>query len=604
MLRGDLEGVKKLFIKELEELFEADVDKNIIITEEIVNIISRISWELKREISIYINRRGKIVDIAIGDNNTVSLEEVFERRGEFGLSGVRCIHTHPGGGGELSIVDITALVSLKFDMMVAIGVNEGKPTEFSLGVIKVEEGKLSKKAEELGPLNIKEITKLNAIEIIHDVEKDLKDKVHVVDENRKERAILVAIGNDDLYSLEESLDELEELVETAGAEVVYKISQKKGKIDPATYIGSGKAKEISLLRQSLMADSVIFDDQLSPAQIRNLEEIFGCKVIDRTALILDIFAQRAISREGKIQVELAQLKYRLPRLTGFGAMLSRTGGGIGTRGPGEKKLEIDKRHIMRRINDLEKELESVRGTRQLQRERRISNEVPVVSIVGYTNAGKSTLRNKLCEIAGVDKEKVLEANMLFATLDTTTRLINLPNGKTALVSDTVGFIRKLPHELVEAFKSTLEEILYSDLILHVVDASNNNALAQIEVVNGVLDEIGAGDKKAILVLNKIDLASTENIEVIRNKHKESIEISALNEINLDGLLKAVQENVFTNMIRAKLFIPYSDSKIVSYLHDNNCVENEEYAEDGFLVQVYTTEDVIGRVKGYVREYIN
>lgn len=598
MIRGNLEGVKKSYINELEALYEIDLDKNLIISKDILNILSRISWELKREISIYINRRGKIVDIAIGDSETVNLEEIFEKRKEGGLSGIRCIHTHPSGQGELSVVDITALVSLRFDMMVAIGVNEGKPVDFSIGLISVIEGMLSKKADVLGPYEVGIVESIDALKLIREVEEKLEERVFILDENQKEKVILVAAGNDDLYTVEESLEELKELAETAGAEVVYKIYQKKSKIDPATYIGSGKAREISLLRQSLMADAVIFDDQLSPAQIRNLEEILGCKVIDRTALILDIFAQRAKSKEGKLQVELAQMKYRLPRLTGFGAMLSRTGGGIGTRGPGEKKLEIDKRHIMRRINDLEKELEAVRNTRQVQREKRLSNEMPVVSIVGYTNAGKSTLRNKLCEIAGVDKEKVFEANMLFATLDTTTRLVNLPNGKDVLISDTVGFIRKLPHELVEAFKSTLEEIIYSDLILHVVDASNKNAEAQIEVVNSVLEEIGAGDKESILVLNKIDIADAESIEILRSKFKDAVEISAALGTNLDVLLKVIQDNVYKDMIRTKLLIPYADTKVVSYLHQNNCIEKEEYKEEGILVYINTTKDIFGRVREY------
>jgi len=598
MIRGNLEGVKKSYINELEALFEIDVDKNIIISKDILNVLSRVSWELKREISIYINRRGKIVDIAIGDSETVNLEEIFEKRKEGGLSGIRCIHTHPSGQGELSVVDITALVSLRFDMMVAVGVNEGKPIDFSIGLISVIDGMLSKRADILGPYEAGIIESIDALKLIREVEEKLEERVFILDEKAKEKVILVAAGNDDLYTVEESLEELKELAETAGAEVVFKLYQKKSKIDPATYIGSGKAREISLLRQSLMADAVIFDDQLSPAQIRNLEEILGCKVIDRTALILDIFAQRAKSKEGKLQVELAQLKYRLPRLTGFGAMLSRTGGGIGTRGPGEKKLEIDKRHIMRRINDLEKELEAVRNTRQVQREKRLSNEIPVVSIVGYTNAGKSTLRNKLCEISGVDKEKVFEANMLFATLDTTTRLVNLPNGKDVLISDTVGFIRKLPHELVEAFKSTLEEIIYSDLILHVVDASNKNAEAQIKVVNSVLEEIGAGDKRKILVLNKMDIADLESLEILRGKFKDVVEISAVEGTNLDVLLKIIQDNVYKDMIRVKLLIPYSDTKVVSYLHQNNCIEKEEYTEEGILLYINTTKDVYGRVREY------
>jgi len=603
MIRGNLEGIKKAFINELEALLDIEIDKNIIISKEVLNVISRISWELKREIAIYVNRRGRIIDVAVGDSATVSLEEIYEKRKEGGLSGIRCIHTHPSGRGDLSAVDITALVSLKFDMMIAVGVDEGKPIDFSIGLISVIDGRLSKRADVLGPYDVNMIETFDVLKLIKELEDKLEDRIFVLEENKKERVILVAAGNDDLYTIEESLEELKELAETAGAEVVYKVFQKKNRIDPATYIGSGKAKEISLIRQSLMADAVIFDDQLSPAQIRNLEEILGCKVIDRTALILDIFAQRAKSKEGKLQVELAQLKYRLPRLTGFGAMLSRTGGGIGTRGPGEKKLEIDKRHIMRRINDLEKELEAVRNTRQVQRERRISNEIPVVSIAGYTNAGKSTLRNKLCEIAGVDKEKVLEANMLFATLDTTTRLINLPNGKEVLVSDTVGFIRKLPHELVEAFKSTLEEIVYSDLILHVVDASNKNAEAQIKVVNSVLNEIGAASKKTILVLNKIDVAPVENVELLRSKFNDNdiVEISALEGVNLDLLLDVIQQNVYKNMIKAKLLIPYSQTKLVSYLHGNNCVEKEEYTQDGIIVYINTTLDVFGKVKDFVIE---
>ncbi|MCX7883869.1 MAG: GTPase HflX, partial [Caloramator sp.] len=303
-------------------------------------------------------------------------------------------------------------------------------------------------------------------------------------------------------------------------------------------------------------------------------------------------------REGKIQVELAQLKYRLPRLIGLGGVLSRTGGGIGTRGPGEKKLEIDRRHIKNRIYDLERELENIKKNRNLQREKRKSNEIPVVSFAGYTNAGKSTLRNKLCEISGIDKRKVLEADMLFATLDTTTRLVKLPSGKDVLLSDTVGFIRKLPHELVEAFKSTLEEVIYSDVIVHVVDASNKNAQAQIETVNSVLKEIGAGDKKIILAFNKIDIADNENISVLRSKYSDIVEISALKGINLDVLMQKIENEVYKEFVEAKLFIPYSDTKIISYLYDNKCVEREEYKEDGICVDIRTTKDVFGRVKDY------
>lgn len=598
MIRGNLEGIRKIYIESLEELYDKECDKNLLVSMEILDIICQISYLINKEISLYINRRGRIVDIAVGDNHTVSLELLSEKRNETGLSGIRCIHTHPGGEAVLSSVDVTALISLKFDCMTAVSLKEGKPYEFSFGYLNVENGKIKGEVLFEGPYAVDEIQYVDFLGMVQNIENQIYDRTHILDEGKKERVILVGGASYDLYTPEESLDELQELVETAGAEVIYKIVQNKSKIDPAFYIGSGKAREIALLRQSLMADTVAFDDELSGAQVRNLEEVIGCKVIDRTTLILDIFAQRAISREGKIQVELAQLKYRLPRLIGLGGVLSRTGGGIGTRGPGEKKLEIDRRHIKNRIYDLEEELLNIKKTRALQRERRKSKEIPVVSLAGYTNAGKSTLRNKLCEIAGMDKEKVLEANMLFATLDTTTRLVRLPSGKEILLSDTVGFIRKLPHELVEAFKSTLEEVIYSDLIVHVVDASNKNAAAQIETVNQVLNEIGAGDKKIILAFNKTDAADEENIAFLRSRYSDAVEISALQNINLNLLLQRIQDEVFKDFIDASLLIPYSDAKILSYLHDNNCVEKEEYREDGIYAEIRTTRDVYGRVKQY------
>ncbi|SKA79574.1 GTP-binding protein HflX [Caloramator quimbayensis] len=598
MIRGNLEGVKKIYIEELENLYEVECDKNLLVSSEILDIICRISSKINREISLYINRRGRIIDIGIGDSFTVSLEAMSEKRNENTLSGIRCIHTHPSGEAYLSSVDVTALINMKFDCMAAVNIKDEKPYEFSFGYLKIEDGKINDEVLIEGVYPVSKIRNVDFMDMIQSLEKNIYDKIHVVGENKRERSILVGMASSDLYTPEESLNELEELADTAGSEVVYKVIQNRGKIDTAYYIGSGKAREIALLRQSLMADTVIFDDELSGAQVRNLEEIIGCKVIDRTTLILDIFAQRAVSREGKIQVELAQLKYRLPRLIGLGGVLSRTGGGIGTRGPGEKKLEIDRRHIKNRIYDLEKELEDIKKNRNLQRERRKSNEIPVVSFAGYTNAGKSTLRNKLCEISGIDKEKVLEADMLFATLDTTTRLVKLPSGKDVLLSDTVGFIRKLPHELIEAFKSTLEEVIYSDVIVHVVDASNKNAQAQIETVNSVLKEIGAGDKKIILAFNKVDIADDENISVLRSKYSDGVEISALKEINLDVLMQKIENEVYKEFIEAKLFIPYSDTKIISYLHDNKCVEKEEYKEDGIYVDIRTTKDILGRVKDY------
>lgn len=598
MIKGNTEGIRKVHIEKLEQLYEIECGKGNIITFEMLDIICSITSLINKEISVYINRRGKVIDVSVGDRSTVSIEPMTEKRSIDGLSGIRCIHTHPGGSSVLSPADFTALITLKFDLIAAIGVDNGNPLEFSFGYLRAEDGKIKGQVLSEGPYDIKDLYNVNVLSVVSDIENSIYDKTHETDEEGLEKAILVGCESTDMYSTDESLDELFELASTAGAGVVYKIIQNRNKIDPAFYIGSGKAREIALLRQSLMATLVIFDDELSGVQVRNLEEVIGCKVIDRTTLILDIFAQRAKTREGKIQVELAQMKYRLPRLIGTGDELSRTGGGIGTRGPGEKKLELDKRHIRKRILDLSDDLEDIRKTRELHREGRKANEIPVVALSGYTNAGKSTLRNKLCELYGTDKEKVYASDILFATLDTTTRIVKLQSGFDILLSDTVGFIRKLPHELVEAFKSTLEEVAYSDLIVHVVDASNKNALAQIETVNSVLEEIGAKADKVIIVLNKIDKADSEDLAILRGKYPEAVEISALNNINLNILLEKIEREINKNFIHANVLIPYSDGKMLSYLHDSGCVENEEYKDTGILVKITAPYDVYGKVKKY------
>lgn len=601
MIRGNLDGIKKAYINELNELFDIVCDKNILVSAEILEVICRISSNINKEISLYINRRGSIVDVAVGDNTTVQLADLTEKRNEEGLNGLRCIHTHPGGESALSTMDTTALMNLKFDVMAAVSIRGEAPFEISFGTICIENGRLVHKAVVEGPYAADEIAGIDILERIELLEAQVYDYRYELGYSGGERVLLVGSLSSDEYSVEESLMELKELAETAGAVVIDKIIQNKNKIDAALYIGSGKAAEIALIKQGLNIQTIIFDDELSGAQVRNLEDIIGCKIIDRTTLILDIFAQRAVSREGKIQVELAQLKYAMPRLLGLGRTLSRTGGGIGTRGPGEKKLEIDRRLIRSRINDLSKELDNIKKNRSTQRERRISRDIPVVAIAGYTNAGKSTLRNKICELFGPDKAKVLEADMLFATLDTTTRLAELPSGKDALFSDTVGFIRKLPHDLVEAFKSTLEEVTFSNLVLHVVDASNEKATQHIETVHQVLNEIGAGEKEILLVFNKIDIASEENLEILRSKYENAVEISSRESINLDSLLQRIEELLYQDFIDESLLIPYSDGKVLSYLHDNHCVELEEYVEEGVYVEIRTTREVFGRVNKFVAE---
>ncbi|MDU4936181.1 MAG: GTPase HflX, partial [Peptostreptococcaceae bacterium] len=380
-------------------------------------------------------------------------------------------------------------------------------------------------------------------------------------QEKKERALLVGLNitstsrRIDDIDINESMEELKELTKAAGAEVVGSITQNRQSRDAAYYIGKGKVEELKAYCESLDASMVIFNDELSGAHIRNIEEIVGIKVIDRTTLILDIFAQRALSKEGKLQVELAQLKYRLPRLYGMGGEMSRTGAGIGTRGPGEQKLEVDKRHILNKAADIRRELREVKKNRETQRVQRLKSNIPIVALVGYTNAGKSTLLNELIKTHkdyDVEKE-VMAKDMLFATLDVTLRKALLPNKKEFLVVDTVGFVSKLPHDLVEAFKATLEEVQYADLILHVIDATNSSYELQKKTTESVLKELGADDKHTILVYNKIDRLE---LDIYPKNTDDVIYISAKKGINMEKLLYMIEDALMKNTYPVTLLLPY------------------------------------------------
>lgn len=593
MIYGNIDGVKNSILNKLEDAIEIKISKDCILSEKLVEVLVEVTQTLDREVSAAIDRKGKIISMAIGDSSTVELPIIDIREGR--LSGVRIIHTHPNGNSRLSALDMSALTKLKLDCIVAIGVKEKESLSYSIGFCAIENNHLIE--EEVGPLNINELMEYDILDKIRHIESLMK--INEIIEDDSERAILVGIES------EEDLLELRELAKACNVETVDIILQNRHKIDPALYIGSGKAEEIATLRQALRANVIIFDDELSGSQVRNLEQVIGCKVIDRTTLILEIFARRAKTREAKIQVELAQLKYRLPRLTGLGTLLSRTGAGIGTRGPGEKKLEIDKRRIREGIHDLNKELEKIRGTRNIQRERRSREDISKISLVGYTNSGKSTLRNILCEVAAlksaVQKEKVFEADMLFATLDVTTRALLLPDNRVAAVTDTVGFIRKLPHDLVEAFKSTLEEVVYSDLLMHVVDVSSDNAEIQIDTVDEVLKELNAFHKPMILLLNKIDKASLEQILKIKEKYKDfkSIEISAKYGTNLEELLKEACIKLPYTLKRFNVLIPYTDQAMVAYLHRGSKVDSEEYNEEGTLMSVQGDAEVYNKCEKYI-----
>ena len=412
-------------------------------------------------------------------------------------------------------------------------------------------------------------------------------------ETRQERAVLVGLNADCFTkaqtATEETLEELEALLETAGGFCTGKILQNRHTPDAHSFIGEGKAEEVRMLAEFTQADMVVFDNELSPGHIRALEDILGVTVLDRSALILDIFAQRAKTREGRLQVELAQSKYLLPRLSGMGKSLSRQGGGIGTRGPGETKLESDRRHIRERIARLQTELEQVRQVRGVQRERRMKNSVPVVAIVGYTNAGKSTLLNKLTG-AGIPAN-----NRLFDTLDTTSRQLTVSDNLDVVLSDTVGFIAKLPHHLVDAFRATLEELEYADLLLHVIDASDPNREEHIAVVDSLISKLAKPGTPVLQCYNKADLVEAEDIPIGR----DVVTISAAQGWGMEELLKAIEKALGHSRHHIKVTLPYSMGGMVDTLHKNAQVLGVDYTGEGIEVETIVDPILYGRLREYI-----
>lgn len=409
----------------------------------------------------------------------------------------------------------------------------------------------------------------------------------------QERAVLVGLNADcftkEQTATDETLEELEALLETAGGFCTGKVLQNRHAPDAHSFIGEGKAQEVRMLVEATESTMVVFDNELSPGHIRALEEILGVTVLDRSALILDIFAQRAKTREGRLQVELAQYKYLLPRLSGMGTSLSRQGGGIGTRGPGETKLESDRRHIRERINRLQTELEQVRQVRAVQRDRRMKNSVPVVAIVGYTNAGKSTLLNKLTG-AGIPAN-----NRLFDTLDTTSRLLTVSDNLDVILSDTVGFIAKLPHHLVDAFRATLEELEYADLLLHVIDSSDPNRQEHIQVVDSLISKLAKPGTKVLQCYNKADLVSPEDIPI----GEDVVKISAVRGEGMEALLQAIERALGHSRHHIQVTLPYSMGGMVETLHSGAQVLDVDYTADGIVVDTVVDPILYGKLRSYI-----
>lgn len=585
-IHGNTAGIRDVLLNEMERLYELEQQPGVFASTELLEALAMYTGRIGREISVYISRGGRIEDVSIGDDRTVSMPDMRLVRNIDRLCGVRCVHTHPNGIGRLSDVDLGTLNSMRLDAMCSLAVLEGKPGAFYAAFVGEREGE-ERVPVILGPMvpyKLPHQLLLDHITIADDL---LRTPAAEVTANEPERAILVGVDKNAGY---DTMEELAALADTAGVKVVASESQKKRVLDSATYIGSGKADELRLLSSALEADVFIFDDELSAIQIRNLEEILATPVIDRTMLILDIFARRAVTREGRIQVELAQLKYRLPRLMGStGLVLSRQGSGVGARGPGEKKLEIDRRRIRRRIYELEQELKEIESQRALRRARRKENALPVVALVGYTNAGKSTLLNALSNAS------VLAEDKLFATLDPVVRQITLPGGTACLLTDTVGFINKLPTDLVEAFRSTLEEVVEADLILHVVDSASDYCDTQMRVVEEIIASLGAGDTPRLTVLNKCDEAGAHAFE-----RGETVIISAKNGTGLELLLKKIEDKVNGEYKTVELFVPYAKYDVMQLVRSSGTILSEEHGAEGTAVTAKLKEADIGRINSLLK----
>lgn len=600
-ITGNTKGIKNIILAELETVYEMLVPSTQIITEEMAKLLIKLTEVCEREIVVYINRRGMVVDVFLGNTSTATLNKVDSRRAEHKLSGVRCIHTHPGADSSLSDLDLSSLRRMRYDCMVALAGN-AEEIQASMGCIIGcdAQGNFEIGVHEQMPLA--ELLNINCLKLVERIDKQLNSagRGYEVDKEQ-EQAIIVGLelpSNRSSWKIENSLDELKQLADTAGANVVGRVWQKRDRPDAALYIGRGKLDEIRMLCQQTDADLVVFDDELSPAQQRNIEALLGIKVLDRTALILDIFAQRARTHEGKLQVALAQMQYNLPRIMGQGLVLSRLGGGIGTRGPGETKLETDRRYIRDRINDIKKELEQVKKVRQLHRKQRENAGVTQVSLVGYTNAGKSTLLNELT----ATQSQVYVANQLFATLDPTTRVFKMDNQQEVSLTDTVGFVQKLPHQLVAAFRATLEEVVWADLLLHVVDVSHELYKEQIEAVNTVLKELNALDKKIIMVYNKIDLVQDAELLSALAAQDNAVLVSAKSGTGFGELSSLIAKNLNMLHKQVTLLIPYEQTALVNKVHElAAAIVDTQYLDNGTQIVAKLPNELIPQFESYIKE---
>ncbi|MDQ7857390.1 MAG: GTPase HflX [Armatimonadota bacterium] len=555
----------------LEALGRRKAPHNRLAGRDVVEILCHLAQALRREVGVLLDRHGAVTHVLLSRRwQAITNEQRYRSR----AGGLRYVEAHPQPDGRPDDGDRRALESLDLDLVLTAGTDRGAPTE--LWLLGPPSSRADPAPEVEGPY---------ALAALADLE--LEPRVRLAEAARRgagavatgageaERAVLVGTDGADGGP---SLEELARLAETAGARPVATVIQRRARPHPASYLGKGKVEEVRRASEAAAADLVLIDGELSPVQQRTLEGDLGVKVLDRTALVLDIFAQRARSREGRLQVELAQMNYLLPRLAGRGVWLSRLGGGIGTRGPGETKLEVDRRRIRARITELQRAIDAIQRHRGRQRGPRKATATPQVALVGYTNAGKSTLLNALTGAGAFVEDR------LFATLDPTVRRLVLPNRRAVVLADTVGFIRRLPTELIAAFRGTLEEVVHADLLLHVVDASHPDWETQVRVVREVLADIGAADHPEVLVFNKTDRLAAAEVTRLRQAYPAAAVISAARGDGLEALVHLVARRLPEPWIRVRVKVPYADARLRARLHEAGRVLSERYDDDGVFVE--------------------
>ena len=532
-LFGNTAGLKSNQIRRLENLYRRRTPPEYLVTPELARDVSQLSHEIRRQIGLLVDRQGRVAHVVVGDNRRIVIPSTDDYRAAPGrLNGLRCVHTHLNNE-PLSRDDLTDLALLRLDLMVAIGQSaDGYP--LAVHVAHLLPGISERLPHRLLPPLAPGALDIDCAAMIHALEDELERVVSGRAAGAApDRALLISVSTVSRRRTEESMAELKELARSGGIEVIGSVIQYRDTVDHRFLVGSGKLQDLAIHALQGGATILVFDQELNPSQIRSITDQIALKVIDRTQLILDIFAQRARSREGKLQVELAQLKYLLPRLLGKGTAMSRLAGGIGGRGPGETKLEVDRRRVRKRISQLEAALEEVRRHRRQLRSQRDKKHLPVISIIGYTNAGKSTLLNSLT------KSRVLAESRLFATLDPSSRRLRFPRDIEVIITDTVGFIRDLPQDLMVAFRATLEELDVADLLLHVIDISNPRVEDQIQAVEAILADLHLDLKATLKVFNKKDLATADRVDALCRRHS-AVAIAAVDKVTLTPLIERMQ----------------------------------------------------------------